>query len=69
MQYATFQKQGYLIGSGAIKSAQRTVMQQRFKRSGQRSTMKGAQQVLNLRTYFLAVRWNNVTEMIRKIAA
>ncbi|MFV0269601.1 MAG: hypothetical protein ACK5HT_20960 [Draconibacterium sp.] len=48
MQYKTFNEQGLLIGSGAIESAQRDILQQRLKLSGQRWTMKGLQQVANL---------------------
>ncbi len=68
MRYKTFLDQGYLIGSGAIESAQRTVVQQRMKRSGQRWTLKGGQQVLNLRTKMLSNRWNDVTQLVRQAA-
>ena len=68
MSYKTFLDQGYLIGSGAIESAQRTVVQQRMKRSGQRWTLKGGQQVLNLRTKMLSNRWNDVTQLVRQAA-
>ena len=49
MKYKTFKDKGYLIGSGPIESAHRHVIQQRLKLSGQRWTMKGAQQVVNPR--------------------
>ncbi len=62
MDYKCYQKRGLLIGSGAIESAHRTVVQKRLKRSGQRWSLKGAQQVLNLRTCFMSQRW----EMVRK---
>lgn len=68
MTYKTFLEKGYLIGSGAIESAQRTVVQQRLKRSGQRWTLKGGQQVLNLRTKNLSNQWNDVTELVRMAA-
>jgi len=68
MQYKTFLDQGYLIGSGAIESAQRTVVQQRLKRSGQRWTIKGGQQVLNLRTKALSNHWQDVTNLVRNAA-
>lgn len=38
-----------IIGSGAIESAHRTVVQRRMKLSGQRWSRKGAQHMLNLR--------------------
>lgn len=68
MSYKTFLEKGYLIGSGAIESAQRTVVQQRMKRSGQRWTLKGGQQVLNLRTKNLSDRWCDVTKLVRMAA-
>lgn len=68
MRYRTFLDKGYLIGSGAIESAQRTVVQQRMKRSGQRWTLKGGQQVLNLRTKMLSNQWEEVTKLVRMAA-
>lgn len=62
MDYAGYQKRGLLIGSGAIESAHRTVVQKRLKRSGQRWSVAGAQCVLNLRTCFMSDRW----ELVRK---
>ncbi len=40
MQYHKYLKEGLLIGSGAIESAHKDVLQQRLKLSGQRWTMK-----------------------------
>lgn len=62
MDYASYQKRGLLIGSGAIESAHRTVVQKRLKRSGQRWSIAGARCVLNLRTCFMSERW----ELVRK---
>jgi hypothetical protein len=68
MTYKTFSDKGYLIGSGAIESAQRTVVQQRLKLSGQRWTLNGAQQVLNLRTKNLSNQWDEVIQLVRMAA-
>ena len=65
MRYKTFLEHGYLIGSGAIESAQRTVVQHRLKRSGQRWSLKGGQQVLNIRTKNLSNQWSQVTKLVR----
>lgn len=65
MCYKTFVDKGYLIGSGPIESAQRTVVQHRLKRSGQRWSLKGGQQVLNIRTKNLSNQWNQVTKLVR----
>lgn len=56
MQYGTYLKAGYLIGSGAIESANREVIQQRLKLSGQRWTPQGLQQVANLRVAYKSGR-------------
>ena len=64
MQYGTFRKQGYLIGSGPIESAIRQVIQQRLKLSGQRWTMQGAQQVANLRVAQKSNQWHKVLQAI-----
>ncbi len=56
MQYGTYLKAGYLLGSGAIESANREVIQQRLKLSGQRWTSQGLQQVANLRVAYKSGR-------------
>lgn len=68
MQYATFRKQGYLIGSGPIEGAIRQVIQQRLKLSGQRWTKKGAQQVANLRVAQKSAQWQKVLQTIENSA-
>ena len=68
MLYQTYRNAGYLIGSGPIESANRLVIQQRLKRSGQRWTLKGGQQVLNLRTANLSIEWQQVVDLVRMAA-
>lgn len=58
-----------LIGSGAIESAHRTVIQKRMKLSGQRWTKKGAQNMLNLRCVKLSGKWDKVIKLICSAAA
>lgn len=64
MRYGTYQEKGYLIGSGAIESAIRQLIQQRLKLSGQRWTMKGAQQIANLRVAKKSNNWKQVQLLI-----
>lgn len=52
MDYKLFRSKGLQIGSGAIEAAHRTVIQARMKKSGQRWTDKGAQNMLNLRVAY-----------------
>ncbi|MCP4178366.1 MAG: hypothetical protein GY756_11420 [bacterium] len=60
ISYGHFKKQGYLIGSGAIEASHREVIQKRLKLSGQRWTMKGAQQIANLRVVRKSNRWESI---------
>ncbi len=64
INYGSFVKQGLLIGSGAIEAAHREVIQKRLKQSGQRWTIKGAQQIANLRTYKKSNNWDEVKNLI-----
>ena len=50
MDYPEYIKKGYKIGSGAIESAHKALIQKRLKLSGQHWTIEGAQKVINLRT-------------------
>ncbi len=53
------------IGSGAIESAHRTVVQKRLKLSGQRWTKTGAQNMLQLRVTKMNNQWNNVIKLVQ----
>ena len=55
-----------IIGSGAIESAHRTVIQCRMKRSGQRWSKKGAKNMLCLRTIKMNNQWDEVEKLIKK---
>ena len=68
MFYGTYKEKGVLIGSGPIESANRNIVQQRLKLSGQKWTIKGAQRVVNLRAYQKSNRWNEVVEIIKMAA-
>ncbi|MDF9799416.1 hypothetical protein OKW21_004679 [Catalinimonas alkaloidigena] len=49
MYYGFYKERKLRIGSGVIKSAHREVIQHRLKRSGQRWSKTGAQQIAQLR--------------------
>jgi hypothetical protein len=68
MKYESFVKKGYLIGSGAIESAHRSVIQQRLKMSGQRWSIQGAQRIANIRAYKKSNRWETVIDQIKMAA-
>jgi hypothetical protein len=65
MRYGYFRKQGYWIGSGAMEAAHRTLVQHRLKRSGQRWTSLGAQQVINLRAAYQSGQWKYVNQLVQ----
>lgn len=64
MRYKTYKEEGYLIGSGAIEAAHRTIIQSRMKKAGQRWSKRGAQNVLNLRTLNKSGRWQLIKNLI-----
>lgn len=64
MRYKTYQQEGLLIGSGPIEAAHRHVVQHRMKLSGQRWTIKGAQQMATLRALNKSGKWTFVKSLI-----
>lgn len=57
MDYPTFLARGLLIGSGAIESTCKTLIQEREKGAGMRWTREGAQAVATLRAVQRSGRW------------
>jgi Uncharacterised protein family (UPF0236) len=69
MDYKMYKNIGVgLIGSGAIESAHRTVVQKRMKQSGQRWGNEGAQNMLNLRVLSMNQQWEKVIKLIKNAA-
>ena len=69
MDYKSYKSIGAgIIGSGAIESAHRTVVQRRMKQSGQRWSIQGAQNMLNLRVLRMNGQWNKIVQLIKKAA-
>jgi hypothetical protein len=66
MDYKMYQEMGCgIIGSGAIESAHRKVIQKRMKQSGQRWSKKGAQNMLNLRVVKCNHQWERVIALTK----
>jgi len=55
-----------IIGSGAIESAHRTVIQKRMKLSGQRWSITGAENMLRLRVISMNKQWAKVVDLLKK---
>ena len=64
VNYPDFIKRGLLIGSGAIESAHRTVLQKRLKLAGQRWSIQGAKNMINLRTLNMSGHWDRLVNFI-----
>ena len=69
MDYPSYIEKGYLIGSGAIESAHRTVLQKRMKQSGQRWSIDGLKNMINLRVLYMSGFKQNIRELIIAKAA
>lgn len=66
MDYSYYKQIGAgIIGSGAIESAHRTVVQKRMKQSGQRWSYEGAQNMLNLRVIKMNGQWQKIIQMVK----
>lgn len=66
MDYKRYKQMGCgIIGSGAIESAHRTVVQKRMKQSGQRWSIQGAQNMLNLRVVRKNLQWNKIIQLTK----
>ena len=66
MKYNEYIKIGCgIIGSGAIESAHKTLVQNRMKQAGQRWGWQGAQHMLNLRVARKNNDWNKIIELTK----
>ena len=64
INYKEYKAKGYYIGSGAIESANKMVIQQRMKQSGMRWSINGGQYIAALRTKHESRLWDDVVSII-----
>jgi hypothetical protein len=65
IDYKAYIEQGYFIGSGAIESANKIVLQQRLKQAGMRWNVTSAQNILTLRAKYESDLWErDVNQLI-----
>jgi len=62
MRYGDFRRQGLFVGSGVVEAGCRTVIGQRLKQSGMHWTLKGANNIIDLRCCILSNRWEDFWE-------
>ncbi|MDR1966732.1 MAG: hypothetical protein LBQ36_08480, partial [Synergistaceae bacterium] len=58
IDYAGYVKKGYFIGSGAVGSGNKVVLQQRLKQSGMRWNTETAQNLLSLKAKQASLLWH-----------
>jgi hypothetical protein len=63
IDYAEYIKKGYFIGSGAIESGNKVVLQQRLKQSGMRWNIETAQNLLSLKAKQASLLWHQDVEL------
>ena len=68
MQYKSFSDKGYMIGSGPIESAHKSVIQQRMKLSGQRWSIQGVQAIADLRCAYSSNNHDCIKYLIKMAA-
>jgi len=68
MRYRNFREKGLTVGSGAIESAHRSVLQERLKLSGQHWSLAGLQKMAQLRTAYKSSRWDRIVSFARNAA-
>jgi hypothetical protein len=64
IDYRRYKLRGYYIGSGAIESGNKLVIQQRMKQSGMRWGISEGQYMAALRAKYASNQWNNVRAVI-----
>ena len=66
IDYPTYKSKGYFVGSGAIESGNKTVLQERLKLAGMRWYMSTAERLLALRAKLKSDLWeNDVIPLVR----
>src|SRR5258706_578452 len=64
MRYAEWKRDGYMIGSGVVEAACKTLVAQRLKLSGMRWGMRGAQAILTMRGWDQSERFDDAWTLV-----
>lgn len=65
MRYDEYLRLGYGIGSGAVESAHKQILQARLRQAGMRWSVRGATHLLALRVLLLNGRWSELDRLRR----
>jgi hypothetical protein len=69
MRYDEYRSKGWMIASGPIEAAHRTLLQVRMKRSGQRWANHGCDNMIKLRVARRSQKFSLVTQILKNTAA
>jgi len=64
MRYDEYLRLGYGIGSGAVESAHKQVVQARMRQAGMRWSERGARHLLALRVLLLNEQWARLDRLV-----
>ena len=68
MRYKEYKEKGLDVGSGAIESTHRTLVQSRMKQAGMHWKKKNVQPMVSLKSRYQSGRWEEVEEKYLKVA-
>lgn len=60
INYSLYEHNGWFVGSSAIESSNKTVVQLRLKQAGMRWSVNGTNAILTLRCYVESENWNKI---------
>ena len=64
IDYSTYEKNGWFVGSGAIESSNKTITQLRLKQAGMRWSIDGANYLIALRCMQESGNWHKIEKIV-----
>lgn len=64
INYSTYERNNWFVGSVAIESSNKTIVQLRLKQAGMRWSVEGANYMLILRCFYESGHWNEVEKIV-----
>lgn len=64
INYSFYEHNGWFVGSGAIESSNKTVVQQRLKQAGMRWGTTGDNYIIALRYMYESGNWNKIEKIV-----
>ncbi len=64
INYSKYEQSGWFVGSGAIESSNKTVVQLRLKQAGMRWSVDGANYIITLRCMYESDNWDKIEKIV-----